>query len=120
MKIVDVQEKHQPFDVASGLAESLIAQGTHKQFIKLDPAPLPNTRWSVREGDRVEDYIHPPQIWYSCSSCGNKGFMEGPNCHRTQKFFHCLVQEQVPPAVQQQYADLRKAWEKRFRRKPSE
>jgi hypothetical protein len=120
MKLQDVEHKHPPFDVAAGLAASLLATGKCVKFVKPEPPKLfANTKWVTRRGPRVEDYEHAPEIVYSCSSCGNRGHMTGPTAHRTQVFRHCHTVEAVPEDVRKRYAELRHNWEKTHKRRPA-
>src|SRR5690242_19530183 len=116
MKVIDVAEKFPVFDVPTGLAVSLIAAGTHKQFIPTPkPAPAAKTTWWIVRGQQIEDYEFPPEIRYRCDTCGGHiGVMQGPTVERTQKFLHCKTQESVPDDIQRQYREMRQSWEKRF------
>jgi hypothetical protein len=117
MKVIDPQELKPPYDVASGLAETLIAAGLAKKYEPLIPAKMPQTAWQATEGFRMEDDVESPIIRYSCASCGLKGQMSGPNCETTQKLHHCNSVEAVPGDVQRTFRTLRIAWERTHKRR---
>jgi hypothetical protein len=116
MKIVDVAEQHPPFDVPSGLAESLIAAGTHKQFISSKPKTIQRLTWRACRGARIEDVLDAPFIAYKCDGCGNNGQMSGPTCHRTQTVRCCGVSTKVPDGIAKQFVQFRQEWEPKHKK----
>jgi hypothetical protein len=120
MKLIDIEEKHPPFDVASGMAAALIAAGTAKKYEPLVPASVPNTTWKATEGYRGPDHVESPVIRYSCASCGIRGTMSGPSCEKTQKFHHCGTSESVPEDVQRTFRVLRIAWDRTHKSQKSQ
>lgn len=119
MKLIDVEEKHQPFDVASGQAEALLATGKVKRYEPFTPAQMPRTTWRAAEGFPIEDDVLSPVINYSCASCGVSGQFSGPTCERTQKFHHCNTVEAAPADVQRAFRVLRIEWEKTHKTRPA-
>lgn len=116
MKLIDIKELNPPYDLPKGLGEALIASGLAKKYEPFTPAALPNTTWKACEGYRGRDYVEAPRIVFSCSSCGNRGQMEGPNCEKTQSFVHCDTTEFVPAEVKKEFRRLRDAWDRSHRR----
>jgi hypothetical protein len=112
MKLVDVDELKPPFDVASGMAEALIATGKVKRYAPVIPAKLPKTTWQAREGYRGQDYVESPVIVYACASCGSRGELSGPTCEEPQRLSHCNTSEAVPADVQRAFRVLRIAWDR--------
>jgi hypothetical protein len=117
MKIQDKEGKHSPFDVAAGLADILLREGN---FVKYEPPvkpQIPNLKWTVLRGQRVDDYEGSPRLFYSCSSCSQHGVMTGPTAHLSQIVHHCGVHEKCPPDVAKDYQARRLNWESRSRNK---
>jgi len=112
MLIENVDGKTPPYHVASGIGKALIATGVAREAIVVTPAPIPNTTWQVRQGKHVDDDVLPPEIWYSCSSCGSKGMITGPTCEKTQRIQHCGISEAVPTDIQRTFRTFRIAWER--------
>jgi hypothetical protein len=111
MKVVDVAEQHPPFDVPSGLAQSLIAAGTHKQYVSNKPKTQQQLTWKACRGSEYNGVLEPPFIFYRCSGCSNSGQISGPTCHRTQTVRCCGSQAKVPDDIAEQFAKLRKEYE---------
>jgi hypothetical protein len=112
MLIKNLDGKSEPYHVAQGVGQALIAAGVAELHTPFEPAKLPNTTWKATEGYRGPDHVEAPVIHYSCSSCGIRGTMSGPSCEKTQKFHHCGVAESVPEDVQRQFRVLRIGWER--------
>ena len=119
MKVVNRDGKTQPYDVASGLGQALIASGVAELYTPKTPDRFPQTTWRAAEGFRGRDYVESPRIFFSCSSCGNRGQFEGPTCDRTQTFSHCGVNEAAPADVRKEFRRLRETWEKSHKRPAS-
>lgn len=126
MKLVDKQHLHPPFDVPSGQAEALLATGTVERYEEPRPRKLPpDTQWSVsREPMYASDGVHVYRavIVAHCRTCASAARFAGPTAHKTQRFRHCGISEEVPHEIGKQYeAILRepveRAEEKAARRK---
>jgi hypothetical protein len=124
MKLIDVEEKHPPFDVASGQAEALLATGKVKKYdtsLKEALTPYHVTTFRVMTGHQVEDYQFPPEIGWTCGHCG-PGRISGPNAHK-QRIYHVPPHgfvEEIPSDIATQFIAARKAWEKRFGKKAAD
>jgi hypothetical protein len=117
MKLVDVEEKHEPFDCASGMAAGLLATGNFKQYIPPEkPQRTQDLSLAAKQGTRFEGIWDSPFIVFHCKTCGNTGTMSGPTCHKTQTVRCCGVNTPVPEYIAQEYATLRKEWEPRHKR----
>ena len=112
MLIKNLDGKTEPYHVAQGVGQALVAAGVAQEVIPFTPAPTPNTTWAAIEGYRGQDYVEAPVIRYSCASCGTRGEMAGPTVERTQKFNHCGTAESVPEDVQRRFRVLRIGWDK--------
>lgn len=118
MKIQDKLKKHEPFDVASGLAAGLLATGDYVQvFPEAKAKPVPNLQWAACEGAGTIDYQAPPYIYWRCTSCGQWGGMKGPTVHITQSA-HCgCGATKVPQAIADKYVRMLTKYKSRSRRK---
>jgi hypothetical protein len=117
MKIQDKEGKHSPFDVAAGLAALLLADGKYVKYEPLIPPRVPNLKFTIHTGERVDDWQGPPRLFYHCGSCGQSGHWTGPTAHLTQIVHHCGVHETCPPDVAKDYQARRRVWESRSRNK---
>ena len=117
MRIVNLDGNTPPYDVASGLGQALIQSKVAKLYEPPRLERSPNTAWLVVDGSRVDDYQYPPEIAFSCSSCGNKGRSSGPTVEQSQKFSHCGIHEQVPAAIKKEFRTRRDKWNKLYLKK---
>jgi hypothetical protein len=106
MKVQNVSGNQQPYDIARGLGELLISQGTVREFKPAINKLTPKSTWGV------DDYLAggDPYISYKCSSCGLNGRASGPTAHKTFKFVHCFVTEPVPADIAAEYVARRKSF----------
>jgi hypothetical protein len=113
--IQDVQKQHPPFHEPAGKAAYLIETG---KFFAVQPEikkPTPNLKWTAQVGVREGDYQFPPQIFYSCGTCGTKGWRENQvgTAHQTEIVRHCGVTEKCPADVAAKYLELFNDWKSR-------
>ena len=99
------------YHVPSGIGKAMIHAGLAEEVIPVVAARTPSTTWKALQGPVLGDYQYPPVIYFSCSSCGNRGSFEGPTAHETQVFRHCHDAEKTPKAVAAQYVALLKGTE---------
>jgi hypothetical protein len=112
MKLIDLEEKHEPFDCASGMAEGLLATGQFKQYTDpIKPKPVQRLTWRAHRGQRIEDVLDAPFVTYKCATCGNSGTISGPSCHKTQVARCCGGTSKVPDDIAKQFVQFRKEWE---------
>jgi len=122
MRLVDILHQHPPFDAPSGMVEALLATGkveVYKEPIfngkKATSKESHVTQFQIRDGAIVDDYQHPPFIWYSCCLCGS-GQITGPTgktmVFHQPPFGHVSY---VPLEMQKEFIAARKCWERRNR-----
>ncbi len=117
MKLIDKDEKHPPFDCASGMAEGLLATGNFKVYTPPEkPKRTQDLVWKVFEGQTIEGIVDPPFITYHCNTCSNNGHISGPTAHKTQVARCCGTFSKVPDHIADQYVALRKKWEPKHKR----
>ena len=115
MKLQDIKHLHPPLDAPLGMAEALLATGTVEKYVPPTVEIKHICNFAVREGDRIEDYLCPPKIVWSCSICGN-GSIEGPTAHN-QKLYHrapSAFAQDVPADIATTFIGMHRAWAKRF------
>jgi len=94
--------------IANEIGCALIAAGLAVEIPADVKKPEPDAKWAARRGNRVGDFVYPPYIQFSCGTCGQRGAMEGRNCHQTQLFRHCGVIDPVPEYIAIEFKRLLK------------
>ncbi|MGB2679464.1 MAG: hypothetical protein WAN12_20460 [Candidatus Acidiferrum sp.] len=112
MKVQDIERKHPPFDIASGLAEIMLRRGEVVQVIpEPKPKPIPNGVWSVQEGQVVGDFRYPPALHFHCSSCGlSMAGNPSPDRLPMQCANHCEIKQRPTEEVCAKYLEARAAY----------
>jgi hypothetical protein len=105
--IVKVQAgTSQPFEVARGLAEILIAEGKVHAYSEPVAKKIPDAKFGLNR----DQYDGEPYITATCTGCDNRTRFTGPTAHKTQVFRHCGVTDRIPQDIAEQYERARQNW----------
>ena len=96
----------EPFEIARGLAEILIAEGKVHAYAE----PVAKKNPDAKFGFNRCQYDGEPYITATCKGCDNRTRFTGPTAHRTQVFRHCGVTDRIPQDIAAEYERARKAW----------
>ena len=117
MKVQDLERKHPPFDVASGLAEIMLKRGEVVQVIpEAKPKRVPDVHfYTCREDTRTVDFEKPPALTWRCNTCSQAGLQKGPNAHKLPVHCQCGTTP-IPEKIGADYQAALAAYNRRFKR----